>query len=98
MKSTNKYPLLTSIKWLFASGALAAIVGLWGWLANKTIQNTLQTNGSNNTLQANVVVRNSNGQTVSGPTTITLQQVSAPVSGSTSGNPVVVTSTGSSRP
>jgi hypothetical protein len=97
MNSKNKYSLVTSIKWLFASGALAAILGLWGWFANKTIQNTLQTNG-NNTLQANVVVHNSNGQSVSGLTTITLQQVSAPVSGSTSSNPVVVTRTGSSRP
>jgi len=97
MKSNNKYPLLTSIKWLFVSGALATIVGIWGWLANQTIQNTLQTN-SNKTLQANVVVRNSSGQNVSGSTTVTLQQVSLPASGSTSNNPVIITRTGSSRP
>ncbi len=98
MQSKNKYRLLSSIKWLFASGALAAIVGLWGWVANRTIQNTIQTNGSNATSQENVVVLNSNGQAVSGPTTVTLQQVSIPARGSTSSNPMVVTRTGSSRP
>ena len=98
MQSKNTKSLLTSIKWLFASGALTAIVGLWGWLANKTIQNTIQTNGTNTTSQANVVVHNSIGQTISGPTNVTLQQVSLPASGSTSNNPVVITRTGSSRP
>jgi len=107
MKNKNKYSLMTSIKWFFASGVLAAIVGLWGWLANRTIQNTLLTNGSNNTSQVNVVVLNSNGQAVSGPTLVALQQVSIPVTGNNSSNPVIVssgrnsgpiTSTGSSRP
>lgn len=97
MRSNNKFPLLTSIKWLFFSGALATIVGIWGWLANLTIQNTLQSN-SNKTVQASIDVRNSDGQIISGPATVTLQQVSAPLSGNTSSNPVVITRTGSSRP
>jgi len=112
MQTKTNHQLLTSIKLLFVSGALTAIIWLWGWFANRTIQNYNQQNqvnsSSTNASQVNVVVANSNGQTVSDPSTVTLRQVSAlnnsgtfnqaPLVITSSGNSAPVTRTGSSRP
>jgi hypothetical protein len=105
MQPRKDHQLLTSIKWLFVSGTIATMVWLWGWFSNQTIQN-VQKNQANTsgTTQANVVVLGADGQRVSSPTTVTLNNVTPPSSANqqvvitTNRNSNPFTSTGSSRP
>jgi hypothetical protein len=105
MQPKHNHQLLTLIKWLFVSGTIAAMIWLWGWFSNQTIQNVQKNQAkTSGTTQANVVVIGADGQPISSPNTVTLNSVTAPASPNqqvvitTNRNSNPFTSTGSSRP